>query len=56
MNKWKRHWFVLNDGVLYYFTTPMHQDRAPRCIIPLEVVNIEPVDDTDLRIVKVTQP
>jgi cytohesin len=31
---WKRRWFVLNDGCLYYFTDPA--DESPRCIIPLD--------------------
>ena len=50
VGKWKRHWFVLNDAVLYYFITPQHQDEAPRCIIPLEGINISPVGATDLSI------
>ncbi len=32
--QWKRHWFVLNDGCLYYFVSPV--DPKPRCIIPLD--------------------
>jgi cytohesin len=31
---WKRYWFVLNDGCLYYFTDP--SDEGPTCIIPLD--------------------
>lgn len=50
VGKWKRHWFVLNDAVLYYFITPQHQDEAPRCIIPLEGINISPIGATDLSI------
>lgn len=50
VSKWKRHWFVLNDAVLYYFITPQHQDEAPRCIIPLEGINISPIGATDLSI------
>lgn len=50
VGKWKRHWFVLNDAVLYYFLTPQHQDEAPRCIIPLEGINISPIGATDLSI------
>jgi cytohesin len=34
LGHWKRHWFVLNDGCLYYFTDP--GDESPRCIIPLD--------------------
>lgn len=45
---WKRHWFVLADGVLYYFFAP--QDDAPRCIIPLENVNITPLGKSDISI------
>lgn len=50
VGKWKRHWFVLNDAVLYYFLAPQHQDEAPRCIIPLEGINISPIGATDLSI------
>lgn len=35
---WKRHWFVLNDGCLYYFNLP--SDEGPRCIIPLDNTRI----------------
>jgi cytohesin len=35
---WKRHWFVLNDGCLYYFNQP--SDEGPRCIIPLDNTRI----------------
>ncbi|KAG5182159.1 hypothetical protein JKP88DRAFT_349040 [Tribonema minus] len=48
---WKRHWFVLVDGVLYYFFAP--QDEAPRCIIPLERITVQPVGKTDLTITAV---
>eukprot|EP00903_Cladosiphon_okamuranus_P016855 g15543.t2 len=50
VGKWKRHWFVLNDAVLYYFISPQHQDEAPRCIIPLEGINVSPIGATDLSI------
>lgn len=50
VKKWNRYWFVLADAVLYYFLAPQHQDEAPRCIIPLEHVNIDPVGTTDLTI------
>ncbi|CAM9587992.1 unnamed protein product, partial [Phaeothamnion confervicola] len=43
---WKRHWFVLANGVLYYFFAP--QDAAPRCIIPLEHIRADPMGSTDL--------
>ncbi|CAM9688947.1 unnamed protein product [Chrysoparadoxa australica] len=45
---WKRHWFVLANGVLYYFFAP--GDEAPRCIIPLENVRVDKVNKTDLSI------
>lgn len=45
---WKRHWFVLVDGVLYYFHAPL--DEAPRCIIPLEHVTVEALGKTDISI------
>ncbi|KAJ1450921.1 Sec7 domain-containing protein [Pelagophyceae sp. CCMP2097] len=37
--RWRRLWFVLNDGCLYYFAHPADADRAeqpPRAIIPLD--------------------
>jgi hypothetical protein len=36
--QWHRHWFVLNDGCLYYFKN--RTDDGPRCIIPLENTKI----------------
>ncbi|CAM9230946.1 unnamed protein product, partial [Discosporangium mesarthrocarpum] len=45
---WKRHWFVLANGVLYYFFAP--GDDAPRCIIPLERIRVETLGPTDLSI------
>ena len=38
LSHWKRHWFVLNDGCLYYFNAP--SDEGPRCIIPLDNTKI----------------
>jgi cytohesin len=38
LGHWRRHWFVLNDGCLYYFTDP--SDEGPRCIIPLDNTRI----------------
>lgn len=40
---WKRRWFILNDGCLYYFE--LIADKEPRGIIPLENVNVREVDD-----------
>lgn len=40
---WKRRWFILNDGCLYYFE--FTADKEPRGIIPLENVNVREVDD-----------
>eukprot|EP00903_Cladosiphon_okamuranus_P013590 g12657.t1 len=48
VGKWKRRWFVLNAAVLYYFISPQHQDEAPRCIIPLEGMNVSPDRTTDV--------
>eukprot|EP00612_Vaucheria_litorea_P008336 CAMPEP_0171470342 /NCGR_PEP_ID=MMETSP0946-20130122/104_1 /TAXON_ID=109269 /ORGANISM="Vaucheria litorea, Strain CCMP2940" /LENGTH=1032 /DNA_ID=CAMNT_0011999727 /DNA_START=62 /DNA_END=3160 /DNA_ORIENTATION=+ len=48
---WKRHWFVLVDGVLYYFFAP--QDEAPRCIIPLEHITVEPIGATDIAVTSI---
>lgn len=40
---WKRRWFILKDGCLYYFEyTP---EKEPRGIIPLEKVNVREVED-----------
>ena len=50
VGKWKKHWFVLNDAVLYYFRAPQYQDEAPRCIIPLEGINVDPIGTTDVSI------
>lgn len=36
--QWKRHWFVLNDGCMYYFLRA--GDPKPRCIIPLDNTRI----------------
>mmetsp|Transcript_14991 Transcript_14991/g.22554 ORF Transcript_14991/g.22554 Transcript_14991/m.22554 type:complete len:436 (-) Transcript_14991:7-1314(-) len=38
LGHWRRHWFVLNDGCLYYFMDP--SDEGPRCIIPLDNTRI----------------
>ncbi|KAJ8600739.1 hypothetical protein CTAYLR_003918 [Chrysophaeum taylorii] len=38
-SQWHRLWFVLNDGCLYYFSSPADADAAhkpPRAIIPLD--------------------
>jgi len=45
---WKRHWFVLVNGVLYYFFAP--HDTTPRCIIPLELITVAALGQTDLMI------
>lgn len=34
LGHWNKHWFVLNDGCMYYFMDPA--DESPRCIIPLD--------------------
>ncbi len=38
MQQWRNHWFVLNDGCLYYFQRP--GEPKPRCIIPLDNTRI----------------
>ena len=35
---WKRRWFALTDNCLYYFDSP--QDPVPRCILPLEDIQV----------------
>ena len=40
---WKRRWFILNDGCLYYFE--FTANKEPRGIIPLENVNVREVED-----------
>ena len=39
LGAYKKYWFVLTDGCLYYFVS--RHDRAPRCIIPLELCTVE---------------
>lgn len=36
---WKKRWFILNDGCLYYFNKPY--ETKPKCIMPLENIRIE---------------
>lgn len=36
---WKKRWFILNDGCLYYFKKPY--ETNPKCIMPLENIKIE---------------
>jgi Sec7 domain/PH domain len=36
---WKKRWFILNDGCLYYFNKPY--ETNPKCIMPLENIRIE---------------
>ena len=36
---WKKRWFILNDGCLYYFNKPC--ETKPKCIMPLENIRIE---------------
>jgi hypothetical protein len=37
--RWKKRWFILNDGCLYYFNKPY--ETKPKCIMPLENIRIE---------------
>ena len=36
--KWKKHWFVLSEHVLYYFDSP--GDERPRLILPMDSVRV----------------
>ena len=36
--KWKKHWFVLSEHVLYYFDSP--GDEKPRLILPMDSVRV----------------
>lgn len=47
---WNKYWFVLNDCVLYYFEGPEKQDQSPRCIIPLEGIDVRRHGAIDLSI------
>lgn len=38
MGSWRKHWFVITDNCLYYFSNP--SDTEPRCIIPMENVRV----------------
>lgn len=40
---WKKRWFILNDGCLYYFNKPY--EKRPKCIMPLENIQIEIFSD-----------
>lgn len=40
---WKRRWFILTDGCLYYFQYTT--DKEPKGIIPLENLCVKEVDD-----------
>jgi hypothetical protein len=40
---WKKRWFILKDGCLFYFTTPL--DDHPRAIIPMMGLSISLVED-----------
>jgi hypothetical protein len=53
ISAWKRHWFVLNDGCLYYFS--QRTDDSPRCIIPLDSTRVTRGDsDVELHISSAT--
>ncbi|GMR41146.1 hypothetical protein PMAYCL1PPCAC_11341 [Pristionchus mayeri] len=39
---WKRRWFILSEGCLYYFDSSV--DRAPKGIIPLKNVGVRRVE------------
>jgi cytohesin len=50
--RWKRRYFLLTDGCLYYFLAPQHVSVAePRLILPLDNVNIVPRGSDGLAIV-----
>ena len=37
-SRWKRYWFILSDGCLYYLKYPT--DKIPTCIIPLDDIEV----------------
>ncbi|XP_056608968.1 cytohesin-3 [Triplophysa dalaica] len=41
---WKRRWFILTDGCLYYFQYTT--DKEPKGIIPLENLSVREMEDT----------
>eukprot|EP00615_Pteridomonas_danica_P012316 CAMPEP_0114354854 /NCGR_PEP_ID=MMETSP0101-20121206/19787_1 /TAXON_ID=38822 ORGANISM="Pteridomonas danica, Strain PT" /NCGR_SAMPLE_ID=MMETSP0101 /ASSEMBLY_ACC=CAM_ASM_000211 /LENGTH=568 /DNA_ID=CAMNT_0001496521 /DNA_START=60 /DNA_END=1766 /DNA_ORIENTATION=+ len=51
LSKWKKHWFVLTEHVLYYFDSP--GDDKPRLIMPMDSVRIgrSVKNDTEIEIV-----
>lgn len=52
ITRWKKRYFLLTDGCLYYFLSPQDVSAArPRCILPLENAAVEAVGSTGLRIV-----
>lgn len=49
--RWKKRYFVLADGVLYYFLSPNDVSTGvPRCIVPLEHAGVEGTGMTGIRI------
>eukprot|EP00968_Pinguiococcus_pyrenoidosus_P007020 scaffold462_cov195-Pinguiococcus_pyrenoidosus.AAC.90 len=40
MGSWHKHWFVLADSCLYYFSGPSETEGTPRCTIPIEDLKI----------------
>jgi len=50
--RWKKRYFLLTDGVLYYFSSPLDVGRGrPRCILPLDSATLELNGPLCLRIV-----
>lgn len=51
--RWKKHWFVLSEHVLYYFDRP--GDEKPRFILPMDDIRVGiGKDDLTLTILNVT--
>lgn len=52
--RWKRRFFILSDGCLYYFLDEKNvRGGRPRCILPLEGVSVHPFGRNEIRILPI---
>jgi len=43
-NQWQKHYFVVSNNCLYYYTSEKDKDKDPHVIIPLEGLSVQLVD------------